>query len=142
LPSVERHGESRYLAVPYLRVACANLGKHEERSAVACSLVGLGSFGESRVEHLVESQTCNVAAGVDTESVNTHLDEVCVAVDKIVGSLWVLGVQVHAVAGNLCPPAGVVVPVELSEVVPEVVDVVVFIVGVLHLAKTSAVLFT
>ena len=142
LPSVERHGKSRYLAVPDLSVARAYLGKHEERAAVACCFVGLGSFCESRVEHLVESQTCNVAAGVDTESVNTHLDEVCVAVDKIVGSPRVLGVQVHAVAGNLCPPAGVVVPVELSEVVPEVVDVVVFIVGVLHLAKTSAVLFT
>ena len=83
-----------------------------------------------------------MSAGVDAETVDTQVDESLVALDNVVAHGGVLGVQVYAVAGNLCPPAGVVVPVELSEVMPKVVDVVVFVVGILHLAQTSAVLFT
>ena len=81
-----------------------------------------------------------MAAGINPEAINTHLDEFAVAVDKITVGLGILGVEVHTVTGNLCPPAVGLVPVEIAVVVPQVVGVVVYTVGVLHLGEAVAVL--
>ena len=81
-----------------------------------------------------------MATGVDTESVNTHLDERAVAIDQVIGNSGVFSVQVHAVTSDLCPPSCVVVPVELTEVVPVVVVVVVLVVGVFHLLQPRVIL--
>ena len=81
-----------------------------------------------------------MASGVNSKTVNTHLDEGAVAVDQIFGNGRVFGIQVNAVARNLSPPPCVVVPVELAEVVPVIVRVVVLVVGVLHLFQTVVIL--
>ena len=81
-----------------------------------------------------------MSAGVDAESVNAHLDERAVAVDQILGHSRVLGVQVNTVTCDLCPPARVVIPVKLPEVVPIVVSVVILIIGVLHHLQSHVIL--
>ena len=110
--------------------ACAHLGVHKEWSATTHVLVLFGDVEESGHKHLVEGEAWNVTACVDTESVNTHFDKRAVAVDQIFGSGWILGVEVHAVAGYLRIPASVVVPVKLSEMVPIVMRVVILFVGI------------
>ncbi len=77
-----------------------------------------------------------MTAGVDTESVNTHLDEFRVAVNEIVGHLGVLGIEVNAVTCNLSPPTGRIVPVEVGIVVPQVLRVLVLATCVLHQTET------
>ena len=113
-------------------VSRAHLSVHKERCAAALVFILLSNFVESRHKHLVEGKSRNVSAGVDTESVHTHFNKCAVAIDEVFGSGRVFGVEVHAVAGDLCIPAGVVVPVETAIVVPIVVGVVVFVIGILH----------
>ena len=103
-------------------------------------LVLLGNVEESGHKHLIEGEAWNVTACVDTEAVNTHFDKRAVAVDQIFGGGWVLGVEVHAVAGYLRIPASVVVPVKLSEMVPIVVRVVILFVGIFHQSQSTVVL--
>ena len=81
-----------------------------------------------------------MSGGVNTEAVHTHLDKLAVAAHEVVGYVLILRVQVHAVAGYLRPPAGIVVPVERAEVVPIVIHVVILSVGVLHLRQASLIL--
>ena len=42
---------------------------------------------------------------IDTESVDTHLDEAGVAIDEIIRHRRMLRVEIDTVAGNLSPPA-------------------------------------
>ena len=141
LPGVEVGRERGLSAIGDFAVACAHLGKHVERAVVqALALVLLAQGLESRHKGAVERHARDVATGVDAETVNTHLDERAVAVDEILIGLGVLGVQVHAVASNLCPPAVRLVPVEVAVVVPQVVRVVVHAVGVLHLGQAVGIL--
>ena len=58
-----------------------------------------------------------MAAGIDAKTVNTHLDELAIALTQIAVRGGVLGIQVHTVAGYLGIPPCVVVPVEVAEVV-------------------------
>ena len=81
-----------------------------------------------------------MSGSVDTEAVDAELDKIAVAFHEIVVNSGVLGIQVHAVTGNLCPPAVRLVPVELSIVVPVVLGVVVLIVGVLHHRQATLIL--
>ena len=81
-----------------------------------------------------------MAAGVDAKTVNSHLDELSIAFNEVAVGLRILGVEIHAVASNLRPPAVGLVPVEVAIVVPQVVTVVVVAVGVFHLAQAVAVL--
>ena len=83
-----------------------------------------------------------MASSVNSKTVNTHLDEGAVAVDKIFSNGRVFGIQVNAVAGNLSPPTCVVVPVELAEVMPVIMGVVVLVVGILHLLQTVVILLS
>ena len=82
-----------------------------------------------------------MAGGVDAEAVDSHLDELAVALHNVVGDGRVLGVQVHAVAGNLSPPAVGQVPVPVCRhVVPVVLAVVVLSVGVLQVLEARVIL--
>ena len=81
-----------------------------------------------------------MAGGVDTETVDTHLDEAGVAFHQVIGHAGILGVEVNAVTCNLSPPAGGIVPVKPSLVVVEVVDILVGEVGVLHQRQAGAIL--
>ena len=63
-----------------------------------------------------------MARCVDTETVNTHLDELAIALYEILCHGVVLGVKVYAVACNLSPPTVRLVPVPLcGHMVPVVV---------------------
>ena len=143
LPGVEIGRQRGLTAIGNLAHACAHFGKHEERALVeTLVLVLLAQLLESRDKGLVEGESADVPTCVDAESVDTHLDKRAVAVDEILVGFGILGVQVHAVAGNLCPPAVGFVPVEVAVVVPQVVCVVVHAVGVLHLGEAVLVLLS
>ena len=77
---------------------------------------------------------------IDTESIHTHLDEAAVALYEIICYVVVLGVQVHAVACNLSPPAVRKVPVKVTKVVPVVVNILVLATDILHQGKTTLIL--
>ena len=142
LPRVEVGRQRRLAAVGRLAEARTHLGEHEERATIqSLALVLLAQSLKGRNEHLVERQAADVAAGVDAEAVHTHLDERAVAVNEVFDRLGILGVEVHAVAGNLRPPAVGLVPVEVAVVVPQVVGVVVHAVGILHFSKAVGILF-
>jgi len=81
-----------------------------------------------------------VAAGVDAETIDAHLDESAVLFAQILIGSGIFGVQIDAIAGNLGPPAGVVVPVELAEMVPQIVGIVIDAVGVFHLGEARRIL--
>lgn len=82
-----------------------------------------------------------MSGGIDAEAVHTELDEVAVALHEILVNSGVLGVKVHAVAGDLSPPAAGIVPVpRISHMVPVVVCVVVLAVGILHQSQTTLIL--
>ena len=100
----------------------------------------LAKLRKLRDEGFVERQAGDMSGSVDTEAVDAELDEVAVAFHEIVRDSGVLGIQIHAVTGNLCPPAVRLVPVELSIVVPVVLGVVVLIVGVLHHRQATLIL--
>ena len=95
---------------------------------------------ESGNVDLVECQAGDVPSCIDTETINTHPDECAVAVNQVLGNSGILGIQIHTVSSNLSPPPRVVVPVELPEVVPIVVCVVVLVVGVFHLFQAVVIL--
>jgi len=77
---------------------------------------------------------------IDTESIDTHLDETAVALYEIICYVVVLGVQIHAVACNLSPPAVRIIPVEVTKMVPVVVNILVLTTDVLQQAKTTLIL--
>ena len=81
-----------------------------------------------------------MSAGIDTEAVHSHFYKVGVAVNQIVVSRRIFRIEIHAVAGNLSPPACFVVPVEVSEMVPQVVHIMVLSVGVFHFPKPRSIL--
>ena len=77
---------------------------------------------------------------IDTESIDTHLDKAAIALHEIVCYVVVLGVQIDAVACNLSPPAIRIIPVEVTKVVPVVVNILVLTTSILHQAKTTLIL--
>jgi len=81
-----------------------------------------------------------VTGSIDTESIHTHLDETAVALYEIICYVVVLGVQVNTVTSNLSPPAIRKVPVEVTKVVPVVVNILVLTTNILQQAKTTLIL--
>ena len=81
-----------------------------------------------------------MSGGIYAKSVDSHLDKLGVAVDKIVGHISIFSVEVNAVACNLPPPARRVVPAEVGVVMPLVVHVMVFAVGIFHQREACAIL--
>ena len=77
---------------------------------------------------------------IDTESIDTHLDETAVALYEIICYVVVFGVQIDAVACNLSPPAVRIIPVEVTKVVPVVVNILVLTTNILQQAKTTLIL--
>ena len=81
-----------------------------------------------------------MTGSIDTESIYTHLDKAAVALHEIICHIVVLGVQIHAVTSNLCPPAVRKVPVKVTKVVPVVVSILVLATDILHQGKTTLIL--
>ena len=81
-----------------------------------------------------------MTGSIDTESIHTHLDETAVALYEIICYVVVLGIQVNAVACNLSPPAVRKVPVEVTKMVPVVVNILVLTTNILQQAKTTLIL--
>ena len=81
-----------------------------------------------------------MTGSIDTESIHTHLDETAVALYEIICYVVVLGVQIDAVACNLSPPAVRKVPVEVTKMVPVVVNILVLTTNILQQAKTTLIL--
>ena len=77
---------------------------------------------------------------IDTETIHTHLDETAVALYEIICYVVVLGIQVNAVTCNLSPPAVRKVPVEVTKMVPVVVNILVLTTNILQQAKTTLIL--
>ena len=129
------------VAVNYVTFAGTNFRIHKEVSAIAFFLVLLCKLFKLRDKTIIESQTGDMSARVNTESIHTHLDKLAIALYKVVGYIRVLGVEVHAVACNLSVPTRIVVPVPLvTNMVPIVVGVVVLAIGVLHFCQTLGIL--
>ena len=141
-PGVEVGRQSGLVAVgDTALIAGTYLGTHEEiRTIQALAAVLLAQCLECWDIDFVERQTRDMAARIDAETVNAHLDERAIAVDEVFCHSGILGIQINAVTGNLRPPARVVVPIELAEVVPTVVIVVVLVVGILHLLQARVIL--
>ena len=79
-----------------------------------------------------------MAGGIDTETVDTHLDEIAILLNEILGHGRVLGVKVDAVAGDLTPPAVGIVPVPAcTYVVPIVMVIFVSSVSILQVGEAS-----
>ena len=124
IPGVELDGFSGVVTVPCLAEAAANLTEHIE-VVVACRLRrGVDLI----VIPLVQRESGDVADGVDTESVNAHVDVVRVRVYGVIRNRLVLGVQVNAVARDLAELTGPVIPVQAGKM-----TVVVVVVGVTDL---------
>ena len=140
LPRVEWARQGRLVAIPPVGETCAYLRVHEEWGAAALGLGGLGSSMQLWQEMLVERQARDMATGINAEAIDTHIDKLRVAVDQVVGHMRVLRIQVYAVSGNLRPPACLVVPIEVAEMVIQVMAVVVLAVCVLHHGQTLLVL--
>ena len=77
---------------------------------------------------------------IDTETIHTHLDKAAIALYEIICYVVVLGIQIHTVACNLSPPAIRKVPVEVTKMVPVVVNILVLTTDVLQQAKTTLIL--
>ncbi len=121
-PGVVVAGEVGLVAVDHRTLeALAAFAEHEERGAATFGFVRLCDFEELRDELLVEGKARDMAGGVNTEAVNTHFDELAVAVYDVFGYIVVLGVEIHAVACNLPPPAVGKVPVPACAVMVVIV---------------------
>ena len=124
VPSIELDGFSGVATIPCLAVAAAYLTEHIE-VIVAESL---SRSVDRIVIPLVQRESGDVADGIDTESVNAHIDVVRVRVYGVVRDRLVLGVQVNAVARDLTELTGPVIPVQAGEI-----TVVVVVIGVSYL---------
>jgi len=91
---------------------------------------------------LAEGKTRDVTRGIDTETIYTHLDKAAIAVDKIICHCIVLGIEVYTVACNLSPPTGRIIPIEVTEMVPVIVNIMIHTIGILHLRQTTLILKT
>jgi hypothetical protein len=81
-----------------------------------------------------------VTGCINTETIDTHLDEIAIAVDKIFSHCIILSIEVHTVTCNLSPPAVWLIPVEVTEMVPVVVWIMILTIGILHQGKTPLIL--
>ena len=79
-----------------------------------------------------------MACSVDTETVDTHLDEFAILLNEVLRHGGVLGVKVDTVTCDLPPPAVGKVPVPAcTYVMPIVVVILVGAVGVLQVGEAS-----
>ena len=116
---------------------------HKERSPVkTLALVLLAKFCKLRDKLLAEGKTRDVTRGIDTETIYAHLDKAAIAVDKIICHCIVLGIEVYTVACNLSPPTGRIIPIEVTEMVPVIVNIMIHTIGILHLRQTTLILET
>ena len=84
-----------------------------------------------------------MAGCIDTETIDTHLDELAIALYEILCHLVVLSVKVYTVASNLTHPTAGEVPVPVVGcMVPVVVYVVVLSICILHQSQTALVLLS
>ena len=141
LPGVEERRAVFVVAVHHVTFTSTYFSVHEEISTITFVFVLLSQGKKLRQKCVVVCKTRNVSGSVNAETVNTHSDKFAVAIHKVVAHVWVFRVEVHAVTGNLCIPARIVVPIPVvANVVPVVVHIVVYTVCILHICQASTIL--
>ena len=128
------------LAVEDGTVARAHLREHIKRCTAALVFGCFAGRDERRDKGVVEGQTRDMSARVDTESVHAHLNKRGIALNQVVIDGRVLRVQIHAVSGDLEKPAVGLVPVAMRKMMPVVMSVVIDAGRVLHLREPRRVL--
>ena len=95
-----------------------------------------------RDELLVECQAGDVTGCINTETIDTHLDKLSIAIYEILSHVVVLCVEIHTVTSNLTHPTAWEVPVPVvGSMVPIVVYIVVIAICILHQGKTTLILY-
>ena len=138
-PCVEVAGEVGLVAISHVREASAALAKHEEGTAIETfALILFRDLEELGDKRSIESKARDMACSVDTEAVDTHLDEIAILLNEVLRHGGVLGVKVDTVTCDLTPPAVGKVPVPAcTYVMPIVVVILVGAVGVLQVGEAS-----
>ena len=122
-PCVIERAETRVVAIKDGVIPRADLREHVKRCTSAFVLRCLACGLEGWDKRFVESQACDMSAGVDTEPVHAHVDEGGITLNQIVIHRRILRVQVHAVTRYLRKPTVRIIPVEIAVVVPVVMRV-------------------
>ena len=143
LPGIEVAREVCLTSIGYIVHTCTNLTIHKERCLVqALVLVLLTKCFKLRDKLLVECQAGDVARCINTETIDTHLDKLSIAIYEILSHVVVLCVEIHTVTSNLPHPTAWEVPVPVvGSMVPIVVYIVVIAICILHQGKTTLILY-
>ena len=142
LPGIEVARKIGLTSIGYIVHTCTNLTIHKERCLVqSLVLVLLTESYKFRNELLVECQAGDVTGCINTETIDTHLDKLSIAIYEILSHVVVLCVEIHTVTSNLTHPTAWEVPVPVVGcMMPIVVDIVVIAIGILHQGKTTLIL--